>query len=75
MAQSYAITLTKVAHGEPTGQISDLLEDWGFNSLGDAERRFKGIQLSREYIRKELWVKEPGGRRKLLMEERYNGTT
>ena len=43
MAQSYAITLTKVARGEPTGQISDLLEDWGFNSLGDAERRFKGI--------------------------------
>ena len=72
MSQSYAITLTKVARGEPTGQISDLLEDWGFNSLGDAERRFKGIQLSREYIRKELWVKDTDTKiKKILKEERY----
>lgn len=72
MAEAYAITLTKIAHGEPTGQISDLLEDWGFNSLSDAERRFKGIVLTREYIRKELWVKDTDTKiKKIIKEERY----
>jgi hypothetical protein len=38
-----------------------------------AERAFNKMQLTKEYFRKELWIKEPGGRRKLLMEERYAG--
>lgn len=72
MAQSYAITLTKISPGEPTGQISDLLEDWGFKTSEDAIRRFNGIILTPEYIRKELWVKDTDTKiRKILREERY----
>ena len=73
MGYSYAITLTKVMPGEPTGQISDLLEDFGFNSIQDAERRFKNIPLSREYIRKEFWEKNTDTKvKRVLREERYN---
>jgi len=72
MAQSYVITLTKISPGEPTGQISDLLEDWGFKTSEDAIRRFNGIILTPEYIRKELWVKDTDTKiRKILREERY----
>lgn len=41
MSQAYAITYTKIMPGEVTGQISDLLEDWGFKSAEDAVREFK----------------------------------
>lgn len=69
---AYAITLTKICPGEPTGQISDLLEDWGFPSAEDAIRRFEDIPLTPEYIRKELWTKDPVTKiRKLIREERY----
>lgn len=75
MSQAYAITLTKIAPGEPTGQISDLLEDWGFNDRQSAERRFRNVELSREYIRKELWVKDTDTKiKKVIKEERYSGT-
>lgn len=66
----YILTYTMVMPGAPTGMISDLFED-AFTDRVQAERRFKNLILSREYIRKELWVREPGGRRTLLMEERY----
>ena len=69
----YILTLTKVCPGEPTGYISDLWEDCWTDRVA-AERAFKKLELTKEYYRKELWVKEPGGRRKLLMEERYSGT-
>lgn len=69
---NYAITLTKIVPGEPTGQISELLEDWGFKSLEDAEKRFKGVPLTNEYIRKELWAKNMDTKvRTLIKEERY----
>ena len=69
---AYAITLTKVTPGEPTGMVSDLLEDWGFDTLHDAEKRFNGIPLDSNYIRKELWSKDTVTKiRKLLKEERY----
>ena len=69
----YAITLTKIAPGEPTGQVSDLLEDWGFKSQYDAERRFSSIILNREFIRKELWAKNIETKVKtLIKEERYH---
>lgn len=66
----YVLTLTKVCPGELTGYISDLWEDCWTDRIA-AERAFKKLELSPVYFRKELWVKEPGGRRKLLMEERY----
>lgn len=70
---AYVITLTKVVPGEPTGQISSLLEDWGFMTLRDAEKSFKGIILDRVYIRKELWSKDTDTKiKKLLMEERFH---
>lgn len=73
MAQSYAITLTKIVPGEPTGQIPDLLEDWGFNSLDSAIRRFKEVSLDKTYVRKELWVKDTDTKiKKIIKEERYH---
>ena len=73
MAYSYAITLTKITPGEPTGQISDLLEDFGFTSIQEAERRFKSIPLNREYIRKELWEKNTDTKiKRVVHEERFN---
>lgn len=70
---AYAITLTKVVPGESTGQISSLLEDWGFLTLHDAEKRFKSIILDPVYIRKELWSKDTDTKiKKLLMEERFH---
>jgi len=69
----YILTLTKLCPGEPTGYISDLWEDC-WTDLVAAEKAFKNTELNTVYFRKELWVKEPGGRRTLLMEERYSGT-
>lgn len=70
---AYAITLTKVMPGEPTGQIGDLLEDWGFPTLRDAEKRFREIPVDQTYIRKELWGKDTDTKvRQLLKEERYS---
>lgn len=75
MSQEYAITYTKISPGEPTGQISDLLEDWGFKSAEDAIREFNKKILTKEYIRKELWVKDIDTKvKKLLKEERYGGS-
>lgn len=69
----YILTLTKLCPGEPTGYISDLWEDC-WTDLTAAKKAFQKIELTAVYFRKELWVKEPGGRRQLLMEERYSGT-
>lgn len=66
----YILTYSKLAPGEPTGYISDLWEDAWTDRVA-AEKAFKSKVLTREYFRKELWVKEPGGRRTLMMEERY----
>lgn len=68
----YILTYSMLMPGTPTGYISDLFED-AFTDVIKAERAFKTLQLNKEYFRKELWVKEPGGRRKLLKEERYSG--
>lgn len=68
----YILTLTILAPGNPLGCISMLFED-AFTDSVKAEKAFKELELSREYIRKELWVKEPGGRRRLLKEERFSG--
>ena len=72
MSSDYAITLSKIVPGEPTGQISDLLEDFGFKSLKDANKRFDEIELSPTYFRKELWSKDTDTKiLKLIKEERY----
>ncbi len=69
----YILTYSMLMPGTSTGYVSDLFED-AFTDILKAEKAFKELALSREYFRKELWVKEPGGRRKLLKEERYSGT-
>ena len=48
-------------------------EDWGFNSLDLAMRRFKEVQLDKTYVRKELWVKDTDTKiKKIIKEERYH---
>lgn len=68
----YILVYSKVMPGTVEGSISDLWEDAWTDRIA-AERGFKALQLNSEYYRKELWMKEPGGRRTLIMEERYNG--
>ena len=65
-------TTGKRVMGFYTQSDVDLWEDCWTDRTA-AERAFKKIELSSVYFRKELWVKEPGGRRQLLMEERYSG--
>ena len=69
----YILTYSMLMPGTSTGYVSDLFED-AFTDVVKAEKAYKELALSREYFRKELWVKEPGGRRRLLKEERYSGT-
>lgn len=66
----YILTLSKICPGEPTGFIGDLFED-AFTNQKEAEQSFNGLALSSLYFRKELWLREKNGRRKLLKEERY----
>lgn len=66
----YILTYCKLMPGTPQGSISDLFED-AFTDVAQAERAFNNLVLTREYYRKELWVKEPNGRRRLLKEEKY----
>lgn len=68
----YVLTYSKVMPGTPTGYVSDLLEDM-FDNPRDAEKKFNNMQLTPEYFRKEMWVKESNGTRKLLKEKRFNG--
>ena len=67
----YIILYTMAAPGTPSGQISGLWEDCFTDSV-KAEREFKEKVLTPVYIRKELWVKEPGGRRTMLKSESYH---
>lgn len=66
----YILTYSKLMPGTTEGAISDLFED-AFTDSVQAERAFKNLVLTPEFFRKELWVKEPGGRRRLLKEEKY----
>ena len=66
----YIITLSKVSPGEPTGAISDLFEN-AFTDIRRAETTFDELELTSEYFRKELWLIEPGGKRKLLKEKKF----
>ena len=68
----YILTYSMLMPGTPSGYVSDLFED-AYTDLVQAERAFKNLTLTREYFRKELWVKSPGGGRKLMKEERFNG--
>ncbi len=66
----YFIVYSKIVPGEPTGMISGLLEDV-YNNVNDAEQIYDLMELNPPLIRKELWVKEPSGRKRLLKEERF----
>ena len=68
----YVLTYSKIVPGTPEGHVSDLLEDW-FDNARDAEKKFNNMPLSPEYFRKEMWVKNSNGVRKLLKEERFSG--
>lgn len=69
----YWISYSKIMPGTPEGMISGLLEDVFTDSV-KAEKTFKDLKLTPEYFRKELWVKEPGGRKRMIKYEKYNGT-
>ena len=66
----YVITYSKVSPGEPTGSISDLFEN-AFTDKVRAYKTFDDLELTAEFFRKELWVLEPGGKRKLLKEKKF----
>lgn len=66
----YVCTYSKIAPGEPTGVINDLLEN-AAETVAAAEKQFNGMILTREYFRKELWEFDLHGRRRLVKEERY----
>lgn len=68
----YIITYSMIMPGTPQGYVSDLFEN-AFTDSVQASRSFESLQLTKEFFRKELWVKEPGGGRKLLKEERFDG--
>ena len=68
----YILTYSMVMPGTPQGYVSDLFED-AFTDMMRAEKAFRNLVLTKEYFRKELWIREPGGGRKLLKEERFNG--
>ena len=66
----YIITISKIMPGSPEGAVSGLWED-ATTDISEAERSFKNLVLTQEYFRKELWVKDPTGKRRLLKEERF----
>ena len=68
----YVLTYAMLMPGTELGYISDLYED-AFLEAGKAERAFQNLKLTQEYFRKELWVKDSTGKRRLLKEERYKG--
>ena len=68
----YVLTYTMICPGTALGQISGLFEN-AFTDVVRAEKAFKDMKLTREYFRKELWVIEPGGKRKLLKEDKFVG--
>lgn len=68
----YILTYSMIMPGTPTGQVSDLFED-AYTELKKAEKAFDNLVLTRQYFRKELWIKESNGSRKLLKEKRFNG--
>ncbi len=69
----YIILYTMLVPGSAAGQVSGLWEDC-YTDLARAEREFKEKVLTPIYIRKELWVKEPGGRRTMMKYETYHST-
>ena len=67
----YVCTYSKTSPGEPSGIVNDLLEN-AAETLVNAEKQFRGMILTREYFRKELWGFDANGRRKLIKEECYH---
>jgi hypothetical protein len=66
----YILVYSKIVPGTAEGSISLLLED-ATTDINEAEKIFKEAPLTQEYFRKELWVRDPSGRRRLLKEQRY----
>lgn len=66
----YILTYSMLMPGTPTGYVSDLFEN-AFTDSVRAEKAFNNLTLTREYFSKELWVIEPGGKRKLIKEKKY----
>lgn len=68
----YIITYSMIMPGTPSGYVSDLFEN-AFTDASKAERTFNSLLLTKEYFRKELWIIESNGSRKLLKEKRFDG--
>lgn len=68
----YVLTYSMLMPGTPTGYVSDLFEN-AYTEMSKAEKAYNNMMLSREYFRKELWLIESNGLRKLLKEKRFDG--
>ena len=68
----YVLTYSMLMPGIPTGYVSDLFEN-AYTEMSKAEKAYNNMMLSREYFRKELWLIESNGLRKLLKEKRFDG--
>ncbi len=66
----YVLTYAMICPGTALGQISGLFEN-AFTDIKRAEKEFDNLELTGEYFRKELWVIEPGGKRKLLKHDKF----
>ena len=68
----YVLTYSMIMPGTPNGYIGDLFEN-AYSDMSKAERAFNSMMLNKEYFRKELWVIESNGLRKLMKEKRFDG--
>ena len=68
----YVLTYSIICPGASNGCINDLFEN-AFTDIVRAEKEFNDMTMNREYYRKELWVIEPGGKRRMLKEEKFVG--
>ena len=66
----YAVTCSKLMPGTTEGYMSDLFE-FASADISKAEKHFDSLVLTPEYFRKEIWMCNDNGRRKLIKEKRY----
>lgn len=66
----YYITCMQIRPGTPHGFDSDILVDVS-NDFKQITKVFEDLQLTEEIFGAELWVKEPGGRKRKLRERKY----
>lgn len=70
MNQIYLILYSRIARDEPCGCIGGLYFGWAPNREA-ANRIFQECELTAECFRKEIWVDDGRGYRRLLYSEKY----